>query len=169
MDFEWIKGVICWAKQTWEGWLSLRWLWITNLSTQTERWESCLLAKEEHWGCLYRGGQPAWADQLGGFVPLPGSVFSSVMIFPLWLSCPRAPQVAPPKLSHPLLCLHYWSFHLMSLLWVMSMLLCFTCHHEFPVKQCLLPTHSCPLHVTLMKVVGRASRDASWCMHDLLN
>jgi hypothetical protein len=29
----------------------------------------------------------------------------------------------------------------------------------------LLPTHACPLHVVLMKVVGRASIDASWCMH----
>jgi hypothetical protein len=36
-------------------------------------------------------------------------------------------------------------------------------------KKCLLPTHACPLHVTLMKVIGRASRDASWCMHDFLN
>jgi hypothetical protein len=25
------------------------------------------------------------------------------------------------------------------------------------------------LHVSLMKVVERASNDASWCMHDLLN
>jgi hypothetical protein len=50
MDFEWIKGVICWAKQTWEGWLSLRWFWTKNSSTQTESWESCLPAKEEHRG-----------------------------------------------------------------------------------------------------------------------
>jgi hypothetical protein len=61
------------------------------------------------------------------------------MILLLWLSCLRAPLVALPKLSQPLLCLHYWSFHLMPLLWVMSMLPCFTCHHEFPTKQCLLP------------------------------
>jgi hypothetical protein len=33
----------------------------------------------------------------------------------------------------------------------------------------LAAPHACPLHVTLMKVVGRAFRDASWCMHDLLN
>jgi hypothetical protein len=48
------------------------------------------------------------------------------------------------------------------------MLLCFTCLHDFSAKQGLaaLP---CPLHVALMKVVGRASRDASWCMHDLFN
>jgi uncharacterized membrane protein len=63
-----------------------------------------------------------------------------------------------------------WAIKL--LLWVMSMLPCstyFTCHHEFPAKSCLLPTHACPLHVVLMKVVGRASNDASWCMHDLFN
>jgi hypothetical protein len=41
--------------------------------------------------------------------------------------------------------------------------------HDFSTKQGLLPTHACPLHVALMKVVGRASRDASWCMHDLFN
>jgi hypothetical protein len=51
----------------------------------------------------------------------------------------------------------------------MSMLLCFTFLHDFPAKQGLLPTHACPLHVALMKVVGRASHDASWCMHDLFN
>jgi hypothetical protein len=33
----------------------------------------------------------------------------------------------------------------------------------------LLPSHACPLHVALMKDVGRASLDASWCMHDLFN
>jgi hypothetical protein len=65
MDFEWIKGVICCAKQTWEGWLSLRWFWTKTSSTQTERWKSCLPAKEEHQGCIYRGGRPAWADRPG--------------------------------------------------------------------------------------------------------
>jgi hypothetical protein len=55
--------MICWAKQTLEGWLSLRWFWTTNSSTQTESWVSCLPAKEEHRGCLNRGGRPAWADR----------------------------------------------------------------------------------------------------------
>jgi hypothetical protein len=32
---------------------------------------------------------------------------------------------------------------------------------EIFYKKGLLPTHACPLHVALMKVVGRASRDAS--------
>jgi hypothetical protein len=58
---------------------------------------------------------------------------------------------------------------LMPLIRVMSMLPCFTCHHEFPAKQCFLPTHACPLHVVLMKAVGRAFDDASWGMHDLFN
>jgi hypothetical protein len=51
------------------------------------------------------------------------------------------------------------------MLWVMSMLpcsTCFTCHHEFFAKLCLLPTHACPLHVVLMKVAERASNGA--CM-----
>jgi hypothetical protein len=65
MYFEWIKDVICWAKQTWEGCLSLRWFWTTKLSTQTEIWMSCLPAEEEHQGRLNMGrpaslGRPAW-------------------------------------------------------------------------------------------------------------
>jgi hypothetical protein len=169
MDVEWIKDVICWAKQNWQGWLSLRWFWTKTPSTQTKSRMSYLPAEDEHHGCFCRGGRPAWLTSLGGLVPPLARFSSNMTIFPLWLSCPGAPQVASPKLSHPLLCLHYWSFHFMPFLWFMSMLLCFTCHHEFPTKQCLLPTHACPLHVVLMKVVGRASRDASWCMHDLLN
>jgi hypothetical protein len=49
MDFEWIKGVICSSKQTWEGWLSLRWFWTTNWAhKQGAGWatylvHSCLL------------------------------------------------------------------------------------------------------------------------------
>jgi hypothetical protein len=39
----------------------------------------------------------------------------------------------------------------------------------FLQNKALLPTHACPLHVALMKVVGRASHDALWCMHDLFN
>jgi hypothetical protein len=39
----------------------------------------------------------------------------------------------------------------------------------FLQNKAVLPSHACPLHVALMKVVGRATRDASWCMHDLLN
>jgi hypothetical protein len=58
MDFEWIKGVIFWAKQTWEGWLSLRWFWTKTSSTQTERWESFLPAKEEHREFL--ADRPGW-------------------------------------------------------------------------------------------------------------
>jgi hypothetical protein len=55
------------------------------------------------------------------------------------------------------------------MLWVMSILpcsTCFTCHHEFPAKLCLLPTHAYPLHVVLMKVVERASNDVLCCMHN---
>jgi hypothetical protein len=166
MDFEWIKGVNCISKQAQEGWLSLWWFWNRKLEhTNRGRRELLACRRRTPGGAIYRVSRPAW----GGSGP-PGSVLSpSTIISPLWLLCPRAPLVAPPKRSHPLLCLHYWSFHLMHLLWVMSMLPCFTCHHEFPAKQCLLPTHACPLHVVLMKVVWRASNDASWCMHDLFN
>jgi hypothetical protein len=170
MDFKWIKGVILLSKQTWEGWLSLRWFWTKTSSTQIERLENCLPAEDEHRGVYFIGeaGRPG-PTGLGGLVPPLVRLSSSVMISPLWLLCPRAPLVAPPKLSHPLLCLHYLSFHLMPFLLVMSMLPCFTCHHEFLAKQCLLPTHACPLHVVLMKIVERAANDASWCMHNLLN
>jgi hypothetical protein len=160
----------CWAKLTWEGWLSLRRFWTKNSSTQTKRWESCLPAEDEHQGVHFIGeaGRPG-PTVLGCLWPALARFFLSMMISTLWLSCLRVPQVAPPKLSHPLLWLHYWSFHLMPLLWVMSMLPRFTCRHEFPAKHCLLPPYAFPLHVTLMKVVERASRDASWWMHDLFN
>jgi hypothetical protein len=52
------------------------------------------------------------------------------------------------------------------MLWVMSMLpcsTCFTCHHEFPAKLCLLPTHACPLHVVLMESWWKGIQ---WRMHD---
>jgi hypothetical protein len=62
MDFEWIKDVTYWAKQTWEGWLSLRWFWTKTLSTQTERWESCLPPEDEHRGVHFIGeaDRPRW-------------------------------------------------------------------------------------------------------------
>jgi hypothetical protein len=50
MDFEWIKGVICLSKQTWEGWLSLRWFWTKTSSTRTKSWTSDLPKKGEHQG-----------------------------------------------------------------------------------------------------------------------
>jgi hypothetical protein len=117
-------------------------------------------------GCLNRG-RPAGLGRLAWVAFCPSWLWfsSSTLILALWLLWPRPPRVAPPKLSHPLFCLHYWSFHLMSLLWVMSMLLSLTCLHDFPAKQGLAAPHACPLHVALMNDVGRASRDASRCMH----
>jgi hypothetical protein len=58
---------------------------------------------------------------------------SALMIVASW---PRAPS----KRSHPLLCLHYCSFHLMFLLWVTSMLPCLTCIQDIPTK----PSFGCP-------------------------
>jgi hypothetical protein len=52
MDFEWIKGVNCLSKQTWEGWLSLWWFWTKNLNTQIMRGKSYLPAEDEHQGCF---------------------------------------------------------------------------------------------------------------------
>jgi hypothetical protein len=54
MDFEWINGVNCLSKQTWEGWLSLWWLWTENFG------KSCLPAKHEHRGVHFIGvaGRP---------------------------------------------------------------------------------------------------------------
>jgi hypothetical protein len=61
--------------------------------------------------------------------------------------------------------LHYYSFHLMFSLWVTSMLPCLTCLHNIPAKQGL----GCPPCLSfacgLIKYVGGASRDASWCMY----
>jgi hypothetical protein len=59
MDFEWIKGVICWAKQTWKGWLSLRWFWTKTLSTQTESWRVACFPKKSIGGAyIGEAGRP---------------------------------------------------------------------------------------------------------------
>jgi hypothetical protein len=86
MDFEWIKDVICWAKQTWEGWLSLGWFWTTNSSTQTESWMSYLPVEEEHRGCLNRGrpaglGRPAWVASCPPWLGFPPTWSSSLCDF----------------------------------------------------------------------------------------
>jgi hypothetical protein len=40
MDLKWIKGCNLLSKQTWEGWLSLRWFWTKNFEhTNREREE----------------------------------------------------------------------------------------------------------------------------------
>jgi hypothetical protein len=85
-----------------------------NLSTQTKEGEGYLPAEDESRGAPFIGqvGRPG-PTGLGWFDP-PGSALSpSTIIYPPLLSCPRAPRVAPPKCSRPLLFLHYWSFHLM--------------------------------------------------------
>jgi hypothetical protein len=75
--------------------------------------------------CLYleKAGRPR-PTGLGGVLLLLAWFFSSAPIL-AFLLCDRVLHgVAPPKLSRPLLCLHYLSFHLIDLLWVTSMLLC---------------------------------------------
>jgi hypothetical protein len=140
-----------------------------NLSTQTEEGEGCLPAEDRSRGAPFVGevGRPG-PTGLGGRVPLPASAFFQHDHSPPCPPCPRAPRVAPPKRSHPLLSLHYWSFHLMLHALGLSMLpssTCFTCHYEILAKSCLLPTHACPLHVVLMKVDERVCNGA--CMINL--
>jgi hypothetical protein len=116
MDFEWFKGVIC---QTWEGWLSIMWFWTWNFEHTNREREELLVCRRRAPRVQFIG-EAGWPGPtgLGGLVLPLARLSSSVMISPLWLSCQRAALVAPLKLSHPLLCLYYWSFHLMPLLWV---------------------------------------------------
>jgi hypothetical protein len=73
---------------------------------------------------------------------------------------------APSKRSRPLLRLHYYSFHLMFSLWLTSILPCLTCIHDIPAKQSLgCPPPCLYLACGLIKDVGGASRDVSWCMY----
>jgi hypothetical protein len=137
----------------------------TNLSTKTEDGEGCLPAEDGSRGAPFIGeaGRPV-PTGLGGRVLSPSSVFlqhdhfSSVTFLPACsTSCTAQTLSSTPCIIGP----STWCF----MLWVMSMLpcsTCFTCHHEFPAKLCLLPTHACPLHVVLMKVDERASNGA--CM-----
>jgi hypothetical protein len=96
-------------------------------------------------------------------------IFSSALHASLLLCDRMLHRVAPPTCSHPLLCLHNWSLHLMVLLWVTSMLPCLACLHDIPAKLSL----GCPPCLSfacgLMKYVGGASRDASWCMNGKVN
>jgi hypothetical protein len=169
MDFKWIKGVNCLSKQTWEGWLSLWWFWTENFEHTNKGREELLACRRRAPGGAYIGeaGRPG-PTGLGGFVPPLARLSSSVMISPLWLSCPRAPLVAPPKLSStPLLALLVLPLDAFALSHVHAPLL-----HMPPWISCkakLAAPHACPLHVVLMKVVERASNDASWCVHDLFN
>jgi hypothetical protein len=109
-------------------------------------------------------GRPG-PTSLGASLLLLAWFFSSPLMLALLL-CDRVLHgVAPPKRSRPFLCLHYWSFHLTVLLWVTSMLPCLTCLHEIPAKQSLVFLPCLSFACGLIKDVGGASRDASWCMH----
>jgi hypothetical protein len=105
-------------------------------------------------GCLNRG-EAGWPGPtvLGSSLPLSASIFSSALHASLLLCDRVIHRVSPPKRSRPLLCLHYFSFHLMILLWVTSMLPFLTCLHDIPAKQSLGYPHACPLHVVWWKVL----------------
>jgi hypothetical protein len=147
-----------------DGWIILRWFWTTNLSTRTKNWASDLLEEDEHQGLLKGVGRPGRTG-LGASLLLPTRFFSSALTLALLLRDRVLHGVAPSKCSRPLLYLHYCSFHLMISLWVTSMLPRLTCLHNIPAKQGL----GCPPCLSfacgLIKDVGEASRDASWCMH----
>jgi hypothetical protein len=155
--------VNCLSKQTWDGWLSLWWFWTKNLSTQTGEGKSCVPAKDEHQGCFYRGGRPAWADHPGWLPCSPGSAFlqhDDLPFVTFVLACSTSCTAQTLSFT-PLLALLVVPLDAFALSHVHAPLL-----HMPP---CLLHPHACPLHVVLMKVVERASNDASWCMHNLLN
>jgi hypothetical protein len=110
VDFEWIKVVDFFELS------SLGRLSMSTVVLGTRTWAHKLrrrgmlaCRRREPGGSFCRGGRPAWVAACS-----PLARFSSrTIISPPWLPCPRAPRVAPPKRSRPLLFLHYWSFHLM--------------------------------------------------------
>jgi hypothetical protein len=167
VDFEWIKGVYCLRYQAWEGWLCLRWFWAQKLEhTNWGRGGMLACRRREPGGSFCRGGRPAWADRPGWPRAFPRLGFLPTRSFLLhdFLARVLHELHRPNALVHSFSCIigpSTWCFMLL----VMSMLpcsTCFTCHHEFPTKSCLLPTHACPLHVILMKVGERVSNGASW-------
>jgi hypothetical protein len=170
MDFEWIKGVNYLSKQTWEGWISLRWLCTENLK-HTNRGREELLACRR-WapgGAICRGGQPAWADRPGWLRASPGTSFLQRDDLPFVTFVPACSTscTAQTLSSTPLLALLVLPLDAFALSHVHAPLL----HMPswISCKTILAAPHACPLHVVLMKVLERASNDASWCMHDLLN
>jgi hypothetical protein len=120
-------------------------------------------------GLLNRGRRPAWADWPGW----PRALSSSGFFQHTHLLCDFCACVLH-RLHRPNSLIHSFACIIGPSTWCLCFESCpcsFASHASmiFFAKQGLLPTHSCPLHVALMKVVGRASRDASWCMHDLFN
>jgi hypothetical protein len=138
-----LSGIRMWfvARNKRGGWLSLRWVWTTNLSTRTKRWMGDLSLSS------------SW---------LGSSLVHSCFFVASW---PRAPWGCTFQtfLSTPLLALLL--LHLMFSLWVTSMLPCLTCIYDIPAKQ----SFGCPPCLSfacgLIKDVQGASRDASWCMY----
>jgi hypothetical protein len=120
-----LSGLRMWfvARNKRGGCLCLRWLWTTNLSTQTKR-------------CM-------------GDLPLSSSWLSSSLVHSCFFvaSWPRAPWGCTFQTSRPLLCLHYCSFHLVFSLWVTTMLPWLTCLNDIPKKQSLGCPPCLSLHV----------------------
>jgi hypothetical protein len=133
-----------------------------------EEGESYLPVEDGHRGVPFIGqaGRPGPTGP-GGSLPLPGSVFFQhdhlpfVTFVPACSTCCTAQTLS----STPLLVLLVLLLDALALSHVHALLL-HLLHMPGATKSCLLPNHASPLHVVLMKVVGRASNDASWCMHD---
>jgi hypothetical protein len=114
-----------------------------NLSTQTEEGEGRLPAEDGSRGAPFVGkaGRPGWLRALPwlGFLPARSFLLHDFLARVLH----EFHRLNPPV--HSFSCIigpSTWCF----MLWVMSMLPCSTCftgHHEFPAKLCLLPTHAC--------------------------
>jgi hypothetical protein len=131
-----LSGLRMWfvARNKRGGWLSLRWLWTTNLSTQTKSWMGDLSSQVR--SCLLCCFVTACSTGLH----LPNVLVHS-------FACIIAPST--------------WWFRFESL----PCSLCLTCLHDIPAKQIL----GCPpclyFACGLIKDVGGASRDGSWCVY----
>jgi hypothetical protein len=165
--WSWLRVCIVWAIKLGKNGYVYGGFGHENLSTRIEEGKGCLPAEDgSRGGSFCRGGRPAWAHRPGwprappwlGFLP------AWSFLLPDFLARVLHELHRPNTLIHSCSCIigpSTWCF----MLWVMSMPPCatsFTCHHEFPTKLCLLPTHACHLHVILMKVDERASNGA--CM-----
>jgi hypothetical protein len=101
---------------------------------------------------------------LGALLPLSAPAFSNALHASLLLCDRMLHGVAPSKCSRPHIFLHDGVSHLITLLWVTSMLPCFTCSMRFLQRKVVAAPPCLSFACALMTNVGGTSRDASWCM-----
>jgi hypothetical protein len=153
-----------WNKQ--DGRLSLSWFWTTSSSTRTRNWASDLPEEDGHQG-TFEGGRPAWSwsDRPKGLSAPLGSILlqcahacfvaswpraSRGCTFQTFLSTPSLALLLLPLDDFTLSDLHASSPHMSP--W-----------YSYNTRPWLPPCLS--FACGLIKDVGGASRDASWCMH----